>query len=304
MIHQHPLAYLLGLEGVALLRAFAGRHDEAFVADRLAEIRSLLDRAGELGPGGSAMELTSAEAYGSWAAGYDRPGNQLLDIEGPLVRAQLDGVPVGVALDAACGTGRHAAHLAELGHTVIGVDSSPEMLALARAKVPAGRFLLGELASLPVPDATVDVVVCALALAHVPDLRPVFAEFARVLRPGGSLVVSDPRGRLGDTGLPIVVAGPDGSPGYLANRSRLASEYLAAALPLGFEVRHCEEPMRPSPFVDGDGLPPGAAGPPPPPSPPGTPPNIWSLHPLIPDAANAAYEGSPMAIVWRFQLAS
>lgn len=304
MIHQHPLAYLLGLEGVALLRAFAGQHDEAFVAARLAEIRVLLDRADELGPGGSAVELTAAEAYGSWAESYDRPGNQLLDIEGPIVRSLLDELPTGVALDAACGTGRHAEYLAKLGHTVIGVDSSPDMLAVARAKVPAGRFLLGELGSLPVPDSTVDVVVCALALSHVPDLRPVFAEFARVLRPGGSLVVSDPRGRLDDVGLPIVVPGPDGAPGYLPNRSRPASQYLAAALPHGLEVRHCEEPLRPSPFVDGDGVPPGAAGPPPPLAPSGTPPSIWSLHPYAPEAANAAYAGSPVAIVWRFQLTS
>lgn len=304
VIHQHPLAYLLGLEGVALLRAFAGQHDEAFVTDRLAEIRALLDRADELGSGGSAHLLTSVEAYGSWAGAYDQPGNQLLDIEGPLVRSLLGGVPVGVALDAACGTGRHAEHLARLGHRVIGVDSSPDMLDVARAKVPAASFLEGSLDALPVPDSSVDVVVCALALAHVPDLKPVFAEFARVLRPGGSLVVSDPRGRLGDVGLPIVVRAADGRPGYLPNRSRLASEYLAAALPLGFEVRHCEEPMRPTPFVDGDGVPPGAAGPVPPLAPSGTPPNIWSLHRLAPDAANAAYEGSPMAIVWRFQLTS
>ncbi|PZF80081.1 class I SAM-dependent methyltransferase [Jiangella anatolica] len=304
MIHQHPLAYLLGLEGVALLRAFAGRHDEEFVAARLAEIRSLLDRADELGPGGPAAELTAAEAYESWAPAYDRPGNQLLDIEGPIVRSLLDELPTGVAVDAACGTGRHASYLAERGFSVVGVDVSPEMLAVARSKVPAGAFVQGDLAALPLPDDGADLVVCALALSHVPDLKPVFAEFARVLRPGGSLVVSDPRGRLGDVGLPIVVTGPDGRPGYLANRSRPASEYLAVALPLGFEVRHCEEPLRPSPFVGPDGVPPGAPGAAPPPAPRGTPPNIWSLHPLIPDAANAAYEGSPMAIVWRFQLTS
>lgn len=304
MIHQHPLAYLLGLEGVALLRAFAGQHDEEFVAARLAEIRSLLDRADELGAGGPAVELTPAEAYGWWAGGYDRPGNQLIDIEGPIVRALLDELPAGVALDAACGTGRHAQYLAELGHTVIGVDGSPEMLAIARAKIPSGRFESGDLASLPVPDDGVDAVVCALALSHVADLAPVFAEFARVLRPGGQLIVSDARGRLGDVGLPIVVPGPDGRMGYLRNRSRPASEYLAVALPLGFEVRFCAEPLRPSPFVGPDGVPPGSPGPAPPPAPSGTPPNIWSLHPLIPNAANAAYEGSPMAIVWRFQLTS
>jgi hypothetical protein len=43
MIYQDPLAYLLGLEGIALLDAWAGDHDRAFVDTRLAEIRRLLD---------------------------------------------------------------------------------------------------------------------------------------------------------------------------------------------------------------------------------------------------------------------
>lgn len=50
-IHQLPLAYLLGLEGVALLRAFDGEHDRAFTAARLAEARALLDSAEELRDG-------------------------------------------------------------------------------------------------------------------------------------------------------------------------------------------------------------------------------------------------------------
>lgn len=52
----------------------------------------------------------------------------------------------GIALlDAACGTGRFADFLAKRGHRVIGVDSSPDMLAYARRRVPGGEFHLGEL---------------------------------------------------------------------------------------------------------------------------------------------------------------
>jgi len=50
-IHQHPLGYLLGLEGVALLRAFAGEHDREFTQARIREIRDLIDRADEFGTG-------------------------------------------------------------------------------------------------------------------------------------------------------------------------------------------------------------------------------------------------------------
>jgi ubiquinone/menaquinone biosynthesis C-methylase UbiE len=66
---------------------------------------------------------------------------------------------------------RHRPSCRVFGHTVIGVDTSPEMLAVARAKIAAADFREGDLHQLPVPDQHVDVVVCALALTHVP-VRP------------------------------------------------------------------------------------------------------------------------------------
>jgi len=282
---QHPLAYLLGIEGIALLRAFSGAHDRAFTEARLAEVRALLDA--DLGTGGTAPEISTRDGYAGWAETYDAQANQLIELEQPVVRSILDDVPAGVALDAACGTGRHAAYLASLGHRVIGVDSSPDMLDRARAKVPAGEFHQADLHALPVPDDHVDVVVCALALTHVADLTPVLAEFARVLRPGGHLVLSDSRGLRG-IGLPVVHGG-----GYLPNHDHGPGDYLRAALPLGFQVRRCEEPLRPDPLIDGRR--PFPADPP-----AGAPPDIWALHRHCPEAVNAAFRGTPAAIVWHF----
>jgi ubiquinone/menaquinone biosynthesis C-methylase UbiE len=91
------------------------------------------------------------------------------------------------------------------------------------------------------------VVVCALALTYVPELAPVLTEFVRVLRPGGHLVISDSRGLLGYFGSPVVKALPGGEFGYLPHRNRLTSDYLAAILPLGLQVRRCEEPAAPTP---------------------------------------------------------
>jgi ubiquinone/menaquinone biosynthesis C-methylase UbiE len=65
------------------------------------------------------------------------------------------------------------------------------MLAKARAKLPQGDFREGDLAALSVETASVDAVVCALALVHLRDLGPAMAEVARVLRPGGRVIVSD-----------------------------------------------------------------------------------------------------------------
>ena len=303
VIYQHPLAYLLGLEGIALLRAFSGAYDREFTLARFREIQKLLDSAEELGDGVEARPITTREGYDRWAPFYDEPGNQLLEIEEPVVREILDGLPVGVALDAACGTGRHTAYLASLGHKVIGVDTSPEMLARARGKVPEGEFHDADLHEVPLPDDSVDLVVCAIALSHVADLGPALAELVRVLRPNGHLVISDSRGLIGDIGLPLVRVGPGGEFGYMPAYARLASDYLAAALPLGLQARRCEEPRRPSPLLDDDGvsLHDGVRLPDPV---PGDPPYIWSLHGLAVDATNAAWRGNPAAIIWHFQLSA
>jgi ubiquinone/menaquinone biosynthesis C-methylase UbiE len=303
VIYQHPLAYLLGLEGVALLRAFSGMYDRDFTLARFREIQTLLQSAEDLGDGVEARPITTREGYDRWAPFYDEPGNELLDIEQPIVREILDSLPVGVALDAACGTGRHTAYLASLGHKVIGVDTSPEMLARARDKVPDGEFHEADLHGLPLPDDSVDLVVCAIALSHVADLGPALTELVRVLRPNGHLVISDSRGLIGDIGLPLVRVGPGGEFGYMPIWSRLASDYLAAALPLGLQVRRCEEPRRPSPLVGDDGtdLYDGVR---PPNHVPGDPPNIWSLHALATAATNAAWQEKPAAIIWDFQFSA
>jgi ubiquinone/menaquinone biosynthesis C-methylase UbiE len=200
-----------------------------------------------------------------------------------------------VALDAACGTGRHTEYLAARGHRVIGVDSSPDMLERARARVPEAEFHRGDLHQLPLPDDHVDLVVCALALTHVADLGPVLAELVRVLRPQGHLVISDVHHELVSLGSVPRVRTSDGRPGMLPAYRHRASDYLTAALPLGLRVRRCEEPRPPSGQESAqmaDDLTPGAwdAWP-------------WSLVGLVPAAAAAAWAGVPAVIVWQFQLA-
>src|SRR4051794_7768792 len=120
VIYQHPLHYLLGLEGAALLRAFAGDYDRAFAEARVAEIRRLLDDPGlSGGEGMAATPVDTVAGYRIWSQTYDQPGNGLFGAEEPSVHEIVDALPPGIALDAACGTGRHAAYLAGRGHRVI-----------------------------------------------------------------------------------------------------------------------------------------------------------------------------------------
>src|ERR1700691_6239449 len=146
MIYQDPLAYLLGLEGIALLNAWAGDHDREFTETRLAEIRRLLDDQKLRGRSVLAGRVSTVTAYQQQSAGYDaEAGGGLFATDEPIVAEYLSGREPGVALDAACGTGRFAGFLARRGHRVIGVDSSPDMLARARRRVPEAEFHVAEL---------------------------------------------------------------------------------------------------------------------------------------------------------------
>src|SRR5690606_9017335 len=181
-------ALLLGVEGLALLRHLYDG-DDATADARVAEVRRLLDDPAS-GAGEPTAEASPRDGYAAWAPGYDDPDNIVIALEEPAVWARLEDVAPGRALDAACGTGRHARRLVDLGHDVVGVDLTPEMLERARERVPEATFAEGDLHALPAPDAAFDLVVCGLALAHLPDLRAAVAELARVLRPGGRLVAS------------------------------------------------------------------------------------------------------------------
>ena len=103
-------------------------------------------------------------------------------------------IPEGaVVLDVGCGNGALLAALAPLIERGIGVDASPPMLEKARHRArhePNLEFQTVDGPALPVPDASVDVVLCVLAWRYL-DWDPMAAEIRRVLRPGGRLLLVD-----------------------------------------------------------------------------------------------------------------
>lgn len=126
-----------------------------------------------------------------------------------IVRDEFDGLPldravlaafaeyvqtaeVGVVAELGCGPGRVTAHLRGLGLEVFGVDLSPVMIDIAREAYPELRFEVGSMAALDTADGALGGVVSWYSVIHAPpeDVAVYFAEFWRVLAPGGYLMVA------------------------------------------------------------------------------------------------------------------
>lgn len=95
-----------------------------------------------------------------------------------------------VVLDAGCGAGHLLAHVAGgTGARLIGVDSSEAALELARQRFPGPDYRQCDLRALDLPDSSVDKIVCFNVIEHIAEQAQVMAEFRRVLRSGGTLVI-------------------------------------------------------------------------------------------------------------------
>jgi demethylmenaquinone methyltransferase / 2-methoxy-6-polyprenyl-1,4-benzoquinol methylase len=103
--------------------------------------------------------------------------------------SQVDVGPRETVLDVATGTGAVARELiAQKGCTVVGLDQSPEMLAEARRRLPAGvKLVEGRAEQLPFPNAAFDALTFTYLLRYVSDPAATLGELARVVRPGGTI---------------------------------------------------------------------------------------------------------------------
>ncbi len=147
---------------------------------------------------GSAPYLTmTAEAYDAVAVLYTELFRDSLD-RLPLDRAALAAFAGSVRADGAgpvaelgCGPGYVTAHLQGLGLDAFGIDLSPRMIELAREAYPGLRFEIGSMHALDLPDGELSGVVSWYSVIHTPprELPRYFAEFRRVLAPGGHLLL-------------------------------------------------------------------------------------------------------------------
>ena len=129
-----------------------------------------------------------------YSARYDRDIGLMERLQFAGGREWVCAQATGDVLEVAVGTGRNFPHYPPAVR-LCGVDLSPEMLKLARARADAAGLEVelqeGDAQALPFPDASFDTAVCTLGLCGVPDERAAIAEMHRVLRPGGKLLLLD-----------------------------------------------------------------------------------------------------------------
>ena len=132
----------------------------------------------------------TAEAWGrrprDWAE-LAEPSNR------PLFAEVLDRLAIGPAtrlLDIGCGSGYAAALAAQRGAKLTGIDLTPELIEIARGRVPGADFRIGPMDDLPFEDACFDAAVAFNALQFAEDPRRAVREAARVLAPGGLLAAA------------------------------------------------------------------------------------------------------------------
>jgi SAM-dependent methyltransferase len=95
------------------------------------------------------------------------------------------------ALDVGCGEGRFCRIMKGLGLRTTGLDPTGALLDAARLRDQEGDYVQGVGEALPFPDASFDLVVSYLSLIDMPDIRAAIPELARVVRPGGTVLVAN-----------------------------------------------------------------------------------------------------------------
>ncbi len=171
------------------------------------------------------------------------------------------------ALDVGCGEGRFSRMLAAIGIVPTGLDPVAHLLDHARSAQPDATFVEGVAEAMPFDDGTFPLVVSYISLVDIPDYRTAIAEMARVLAPGGTLLIANLCGHV--TAVPSDAredddrwqVADDGATSFAMDNylrefeyyvswgairlrcyHRPLSSYMTALLGAGLTLRHFEEP--------------------------------------------------------------
>ena len=131
--------------------------------------------------------------FDTWAQVYDEQPNPLLMLEQRFLSQMLPDIRGLNVLDAGCGTGRWLQQLSALHPaSVVGIDTSPEMLRRAAAKQGMEAALrLGSCLALPIQAGNIDLALASFVLSYLENLKAFAQEINRVTRPGATIFLTD-----------------------------------------------------------------------------------------------------------------
>jgi len=179
--------------------------------------------------------------YGEWVDSYEDTVQDAMDIE---LLERLESVDwSGEVADLGCGTGRTGAWLAQRGVDAIdGVDLTPEMLARARERGVYRELAEADVAASGLAGDAYDLVVTSLVDEHLADLRPLYAEAARIAKPGAAYVIVGyhPQFMMA-SGMPTHYDSASGEPVAIETHLHQLSDHVKAAHAAGWTLIEAEE---------------------------------------------------------------
>ncbi len=185
--------------------------------------------------------LNSVDAYALWAERYPAQAhNALMQAEQAAMLALLPNLSGRVVLDLACGTGRYGLIAQAAGaRRVLGLDNSAAMLQRAEF----APLVLATTERIPLASASVDVILCGLALGHLPQLTLTMQEIGRVLRPGGSALISDFHPFLALNGAQRTFQAQDGQTYAVEHYPHLYADYHQTSSDADLRIEAVREPV-------------------------------------------------------------
>ncbi len=195
-------------------------------------------------------KLSVREGYRAWAQTYEASVKDELDLR-LLSRLQSVAWPeVRRGLDLACGTGRIGAWLRQQGvPTIDGIDFTEEMLSRARERGVYRNLSIGDVRDTRLAPSTYDLVIQVLADEHLSDLRPLYAEAARVAADEASFIIVGYHPHFLLNGIPTHFNGAGGEPLAVESYVHLTSDHVKAAHAAGWILRDMDESIIDEPMV-------------------------------------------------------
>ena len=187
--------------------------------------------------------VSAREGYGEWVPSYESTVEDEMDL---VLLDALESVPWGAvehAADLGCGTGRTGAWLRARGVARLdGVDLTPEMLAIARSREIYDHLDQADVGATALASGAYDLVTTCLVEEHLRDLRPLYREASRLLRPSGIYVLVGYHPHfIMSAGMPTHFDRASGESVAIETYVHLMSDHVTAARAVGLSLVEMRE---------------------------------------------------------------